>query len=111
MPSLYSLEVGDRAVVALPGSTDEAMIAFLDELGLRPGVEVQIREKHPFDGPLVLTVAGQDRTLGDKVARQILVRPSAANPDDSSSAGVAPGDRSARNGEPPVAGTREEQLA
>jgi Fe2+ transport system protein FeoA len=48
-------------------------------MGLRPGVEIEVREKHPFDGPLVLQVvdaAGQHRvcTLGDKVARQILVR-------------------------------------
>jgi DtxR family Mn-dependent transcriptional regulator len=74
MPELYSLEPGDRAVVALPGTTDEAMASFLEELGLRPGVEIEVREKHPFDGPLVLRVGGHDRTLGDKVARQILVR-------------------------------------
>lgn len=75
MPSLYSLEPGERAVVALPGSTNPDMVAFLDDLGLRPDVEVEIREKHPFDGPLVLRVDGKDRTLGDKVARQIMVRP------------------------------------
>ena len=75
MPCLYSLEPGERAVVALPGSTDADMVAFLDGLGLRPGVEVEVCEKHPFDGPLVLRVGDKDRTLGDKVARQILVRP------------------------------------
>jgi DtxR family Mn-dependent transcriptional regulator len=79
MPQLYSLEPGDRAVVALPGTTDAAVASFLEELGLRPGVEIEVREKHPFDGPLVLRVedeAGRphDRTLGDKVARQIMVR-------------------------------------
>ena len=41
---------------------------------MRPGVEVEVREKQPFDGPLVVSVDGQDRTLGEKVARQILVR-------------------------------------
>jgi DtxR family Mn-dependent transcriptional regulator len=74
MPPLYDLEPGDRATVALPGSTDPDVAIFLDGLGLRPGVEVEVREKHPFDGPLVVSVEGQDRTLGDKVARQILVR-------------------------------------
>jgi Fe2+ transport system protein FeoA len=38
-----------------------------------PGVEVVVVEKHPFDGPLVVTVDGQDRTLGERVARQIYV--------------------------------------
>ena len=47
------------AVVAVPGSTDPEVVAFLDTLGLRPGVQVEVREKHPFDGPLVLVVDGR----------------------------------------------------
>src|SRR5438067_7983521 len=74
LPPLYDLEPGDAAVVAVPGSTDPAMVEFLDTLGLRPGVLVEVHEKHPFDGPLVLRVDGQDRTVGEKVARQIFVR-------------------------------------
>jgi DtxR family Mn-dependent transcriptional regulator len=82
MPPLYDLEPGDRATVALPGSTDPDVAIFLDGLGVRPGVEVEVREKHPFDGPLVVAVDGHDRTIGEKVARQILVR--AATPATSS---------------------------
>lgn len=74
LPPLYDLEPGDVAVVAVPGSTDPDVVAFLDTLGLRPGVRVEVREKHPFDGPLVLRVEGHDRTVGEKVARQIYVR-------------------------------------
>ena len=74
LPPLYALEAGDVAVVAVPGSTDADVVAFLDTLGLRPGVRVEVREKHPFDGPLVLLVDGQDRTVGERVARQIFVR-------------------------------------
>jgi DtxR family transcriptional regulator, Mn-dependent transcriptional regulator len=74
MPTLYDLQPGDKAVVALPGSTDPGVASFLESLGVRPGAEVEVREKHPFDGPLVVSVAGEDRTLGEKVARQILVR-------------------------------------
>jgi DtxR family Mn-dependent transcriptional regulator len=74
MPPLYDLEPGDTAVVAVPGSVDPDVVAFLDTLGLRPGVQVRVKEKHPFDGPLVLVVDGEDRTVGEKVARQIYVR-------------------------------------
>jgi len=74
MPPLYALEPGDVAVVAVPGSTDPAVVEFLGTLGLRPGVEVEVREKHPFDGPLVLRVDGHDRTLGSNVAHQVFVR-------------------------------------
>ena len=77
MPPLYALEPGDVAVVAVPGSTDPEIVAFLDTLGLRPGVRVEVREKHPFDGPLVLRVDGNDRTLGATVANQVYVQKSA----------------------------------
>jgi DtxR family Mn-dependent transcriptional regulator len=77
MPPLYALEPGDTAVVAVPGSTDPEIVAFLDTLGLRPGVRVEVKEKHPFDGPLVLRVDGNDRTLGATVANQVFVQKSA----------------------------------
>ena len=73
LPRLYSLEPGDVAIVAVPGSTDAEVIAFLDALGLRPGVSVEVREKHPFDGPMVLRVEGHDRTISQRVAQQIYV--------------------------------------
>lgn len=72
-PTLYALEPGEEAEVALSGSTDPELIEFLRTLGLVPGAEVVIREKHPFDGPLVLSVAGSERTIGERVARQIFV--------------------------------------
>jgi DtxR family transcriptional regulator, Mn-dependent transcriptional regulator len=74
MPPLYALEPGDVAVVAVPGSTQPEVVEFLDTLGLRPGVQVEVREKHPFGGPVVLRVAGKDRTIGEKVANQIFVK-------------------------------------
>ena len=77
MPPLYALEPGDSAVVAVPGSTDPEIVAFLDTLGLRPGVVVEVKEKHPFDGPLVLRVEGKERTLGATVANQVFVQKSA----------------------------------
>src|SRR5688572_350019 len=73
IPPLYDLEPGDVATVAVPGSIDPEVIAFLETLGLRPGVTVEVREKHPFDGPLVLRVNGKDRTLGSSVANKVFV--------------------------------------
>lgn len=87
MPPLYALEPGDVAVVAVPGSTDAEVVAFLDTLGLRPGVEVEVREKHPFDGPLVLRVQGEDRTVSEKVANQIYVKKQASEESPAHEAG------------------------
>jgi DtxR family Mn-dependent transcriptional regulator len=97
MPPLYDLEPGDVAVVAVPGSTDPAVVAFLDTLGLRPGVRVEVAEKHPFDGPLVLRVQGIERTVSERIARQIYVRTEA----------VPAGGRAARGG-PSRAQSRKE---
>jgi Fe2+ transport system protein FeoA len=61
-------------VVAVPGSIDADVVAFLDTLGLRPGVRAEVVEKHPFDGPLVLRVDGHERTISQRLAQQIYVR-------------------------------------
>lgn len=74
MPPLYALEPGEVAVVAVPSSTDADVVDFLDTLGVRPGVTIEVKEKHPFDGPLVLLVDGRDRTLGATVANQVFVQ-------------------------------------
>ena len=39
-----------------------------------PAVGVEVKEKHPFDGPLVLRVDGSDRTLSRTVAQQVYVQ-------------------------------------
>ena len=74
MPPLYSLEAGDVAEVAVPGSTDPEVVKFLETLGVRPGVEIKVIEKHPFDGPIVLRVDDMERTVSEKVANQIYVK-------------------------------------
>ena len=90
MPPLYDLEPGDVAVVAVPGATDDDVVAFLETLGLRPGVRVEVKEKHPFDGPLVLAVDGHQRTVGQKVARQVHVSKHEAATDGLSPTAQAP---------------------
>lgn len=82
MPPLYDLEPGDRAVVAVPASTDPAVAEFLDTLGVRPGTEVEVLEKHPFDGPLVVRIKGREHTLGRTVAHQVFVRNQTARTGD-----------------------------
>lgn len=74
LPPLYDLEPGDIAVVAVPGSTDPEIVEYLNSIGLRPGVEVEVREKEPFDGPVLVRVDGTDRALGRTVASQVFVQ-------------------------------------
>jgi DtxR family Mn-dependent transcriptional regulator len=104
MPPLYDLEAGDVAEIAVPGSTDPAVVSFLDELGVRPGVMVEIREKHPFDGPVVLRVEGSDRTLGERIARQIYVRKVSGNGSQDHGDAVADGKKGGRRTARPKSG-------
>jgi DtxR family transcriptional regulator, Mn-dependent transcriptional regulator len=69
--TLADLDTGEEVDLALPGDLDPEVRRFLPEIGIRPGVRVRIREKHPFDGPIVVSVDGVDRTIGIKLARQI----------------------------------------
>ena len=60
--------------VVIPCLNEEDAIADVVRGALAQGVdEVVVVEKHPFDGPLVVSVDGTDRTLGERVARQIYV--------------------------------------
>jgi len=74
LPTLDEVEAGVTAEVALPGATDRDVSDFLETLGIRPGVQIVVREHHPFGGPVVITVGGEDRTIGNNLARQIFVR-------------------------------------
>ena len=62
------------AAVVFATPQQPAPLGFLDDLGVRPGARVEVLEKHPFDGPLVLRVDGRDCTLGERIARHIYVR-------------------------------------
>jgi DtxR family Mn-dependent transcriptional regulator len=68
------MEPGQKAIVALSSSVSPAMVAFLGEMGLVPDAEVEVIDKQPFGGPLVVRVAGVERTLGERAGRQVRIR-------------------------------------
>jgi DtxR family transcriptional regulator, Mn-dependent transcriptional regulator len=74
VPSLDQLNVGDSGVVALSGSTSPEIVEFLDSIGIRPGATVEVTEKHPFEGPVVVKVEGRYRTVGERLAENIFVK-------------------------------------
>ncbi len=74
MPSLDDLAVGDGGVIALSGSTNPEVLEFLESLGVRPGVRVEVLGRHPFSGPVVVAVDGREQTVGERIARQIFVQ-------------------------------------
>jgi DtxR family Mn-dependent transcriptional regulator len=73
LASLADAALGDEVEVAISGSTHPDVVAFLDTLGIRPGAPVIVRERHPFGGPVVVSVDGNERVLGHNLASEIYI--------------------------------------
>ncbi|MHB1343807.1 MAG: metal-dependent transcriptional regulator [Thermoleophilia bacterium] len=73
--TLYELEPGEVSEVATVLEEGPDILGFIDSLGLWPGSKVEILTKMPFDGPLVLKANGIERTVGQRLARVVTVRP------------------------------------
>lgn len=73
LPTLADSKPGEEVEVAMPGDTHPDVVAFLETIGIRPGTVVTVREQHPFDGPVVVTVEGTERVVGHKLAREIYI--------------------------------------
>ena len=71
---LSSLSAGSRASVArIVDDANSDMLRYLADLGLVPGVELEVTAVAPFDGPLTIHVAGHERIIGHTVANAVLV--------------------------------------
>ena len=69
---LSDLQVGQIAVIRQVSDGSSEMLRYIDEMGLTLGTRVEVRERAPFDGPLVLQVdSDKEQVLGLKVAGQI----------------------------------------
>jgi DtxR family transcriptional regulator, Mn-dependent transcriptional regulator len=62
---------GTRFLVERVSDRDSDALRYLDELGVRPGVTVQVGERDPFGGPLWIEVEGARRALGLPLARLV----------------------------------------
>jgi DtxR family Mn-dependent transcriptional regulator len=71
--SLADAAVGTRARVVRVGDEDPGLLRYLDSLGLRPGAEVTLMNRDPFDGPLTIEVGSTTRQVGAGLASRVLV--------------------------------------
>ena len=76
--TLASLEPGATARVERVSDRNAERLRYLAELGIVPGVAVQIIAREPFGGPIALRVGDVARTIGPELAGQILVTPGQA---------------------------------
>ena len=69
--SLDALEPGEEATVRRVPDTDSELLRYLAGLRLVPGGRVTMRRSEPFDGPLTVTVDGQEHAISRELAMQI----------------------------------------
>jgi DtxR family Mn-dependent transcriptional regulator len=87
---LTSLDAQEEARVSRIGDEEPEFLAYVDELGMRPGVHLTSLGRAPFNGPFLIRVGDREHALGDEVAAEIWVErlapvPAVAAPADSSS--------------------------
>lgn len=70
---LAGLEAGDRGTFTRVSDSDPEMLRYLAERGIRPGAELEVRERQPFGGPLTIEVEGSSHTIGGELAERMLV--------------------------------------
>ena len=66
--SLESLAPGEGGVFVRISDSDPEMLRYLASQGIRPGLRVQVLERQPFGGPLVVQVGARKRTLGGELS-------------------------------------------
>jgi DtxR family transcriptional regulator, Mn-dependent transcriptional regulator len=72
--SLDVVEPG-MTVTVLRVAEDEELLGYLGDIGMRPGVRVEVVAAEPFAGPLTVRMGGESRALAREVARFVVVEP------------------------------------
>jgi len=73
---LTDLKPGEGGIVVKITEEKRDMLQYLASLGLMPGTSVEIEEKAPFNGPIIVKARGASYALGHDVASVIWVRKS-----------------------------------
>jgi DtxR family transcriptional regulator, Mn-dependent transcriptional regulator len=72
--ALQELEPGDAGTFVRVSDADPAMLRWLAERCVRPGDRVEVRDKQPFGGPLVVRVGASEHVLGGGIAAAMRIQ-------------------------------------
>ena len=71
--NLSEVPTGETVVIRQVSDQSPEMLRYMGSMGLRPEVELELKERAPFNGPLQIRVQGKEYSLGIEVARHIYV--------------------------------------
>ena len=71
--TLESLEPGARGVFVRVSDSDPEMLRYLAERGISPGERFEVLDRQPFGGPLFVSFAAREHTIGGELAHAMRV--------------------------------------
>ena len=76
---LSVIDAGQKVQVKQVSDKDPEMLRYLGDIGIFPDVMIDVMEKAPFGGPLLIKVAGKKYNLGERLTDNILVSQTPCN--------------------------------
>ena len=76
---LSVIDAGQKVQVKEVSDKDPEMLRYLGDIGIFPEVMIDVMEKAPFGGPLLIKVAGKEYNLGERLTDNILVSQTPCN--------------------------------
>lgn len=73
--TLADLATGQRSRVMRVSDEDGELLRYLAKIGVRPGVQLTLAERAPFDGPLTIRIGKATVQVGTALASRVLVEP------------------------------------
>jgi DtxR family Mn-dependent transcriptional regulator len=73
--ALSDLAPPARAVFVRVSDSDPEMLRYLSQRGIAPGDRLEVLERQPFDGPLLVRFSSGDHALGGALVRMMRVTP------------------------------------
>ncbi len=70
---LSKIEPVAKLIITRIDDNDKKLLAYFESIGLLPGVEVDVLEKEPFNGPIKINYLGQTKVIGNEIAQCIFV--------------------------------------
>ena len=71
---LSELDSGSRYEISRLSDDDPKLLAYLEEMGLLPGTKLTLVEKEPFYGPIKIKYKGNEKIIGNEVAKNIFIK-------------------------------------
>jgi DtxR family Mn-dependent transcriptional regulator len=72
---LTAVAEGTRATVAwVADDSNRELLAYLADLGIKPGAELSVEATAPFDGPLTVKIDKKQKVVGHKAAAKVFIQ-------------------------------------